>query len=140
MEFLTELGFFGSQGPITIFQDNTSAIRLASGTKCHKRSKHFGIEWDAFSEWAISELKIVYRQTSHLPADMLTKNLTGDKFLSFRDEVLGGEEEQNFFVRMERKIHACSGVQAEEKGRYKERSIIVDDDNEEGDITASDNG
>jgi hypothetical protein len=48
-EFLEHLGYFGGKIPPTeLYQDNTSAITLAtSGTK-HKRSKHFGIEFDLF--------------------------------------------------------------------------------------------
>ena len=98
-EFLDYLGCFeGKLGPTEIFQDNTSAITLAtSGTK-HKRSKHFGIEFDLFHEYvSLGEVQIIYRNTNELAADMLTKNLAPDKFAKFRDEVMGGEEIQTHF-------------------------------------------
>ena len=46
-EFLTELKLFPHIPPTPIYQDNKSAITLATGGTHHKRSKHFGIEFDA---------------------------------------------------------------------------------------------
>jgi len=97
-EFLSELGFWKNLGPTLVFQDNTSAISLTNGTKCHKRSKHFGIEFEAFKQYIeLGEMRVEHRSTNTLAADMLTKNLSSEKFCAFRDEVMGGKELQQHF-------------------------------------------
>src|SRR5262249_18115977 len=51
-DFQNVLGFFRNIGPTLVFQDNSSAIRLATGgCRIHKKSKHFGIEFAAFREY-----------------------------------------------------------------------------------------
>jgi hypothetical protein len=95
-EFIQELKIFKELPPITIYQDNQSAIRLVTGGVCHKRSKHFGIEFDAFKEMQEKqEVCVKYRNTKELPADMLTKNLPPSQFVVHRDTIMGGREEQN---------------------------------------------
>jgi len=38
----------------------------------NKRSKHFGLEFEAFREYVmLKEMEIAYRETADLPADML---------------------------------------------------------------------
>ena len=92
-EFLTELKLFPHIPPTPIYQDNKSAITLATGGTHHKRSKHFGIEFDALREYVkLGELEIFYRPTENLPADMLTKSLPPEKFKRFREETMGGEK------------------------------------------------
>jgi len=72
------------------YQDNKSAITLATGGTHHKRSKHFGIEFGALREYVkLGELEIFYRPTENLPADMLTKSLPPEKFKRFREETMG---------------------------------------------------
>src|SRR6478752_7698833 len=88
-----------SHSPTPIYQDNKSAITLATGGTHHKRSKHFGIEFDALREYLkLGELEIFYRPTENLPADMLTKSLPPEKFKRFREETMGGRREQDTFV------------------------------------------
>jgi hypothetical protein len=43
-------------------------------------------------------MKITYKNTDELSSDMLTKNLAADKFIKFRDEVMGGRGLQEFFL------------------------------------------
>ena len=87
--------------PTTVYQDNKSAISLSTGGTCHKRSKHFGLEFDLFREYvALGEIKIVYKPTDELVADLFTKPLPLGKFLKFREEMMGGEEEQKHFTNM----------------------------------------
>ena len=62
-EFHKVLSHFDVKSPTIVFQDNTSAISLSTGGTCHKRSKHFGLEFDMFREYvAMGELKISYLQ------------------------------------------------------------------------------
>jgi hypothetical protein len=85
--------------PTTVFQDNKSAITLTQGIKVsNKRSKHFGLEFDCLREYvSLGEMKIVYRETNDLPADMLTKPLPGPKFVQYRNEIMGGPNLQKIF-------------------------------------------
>ena len=65
------------------YQDNQSAIALAKGGPKHKRSKHFGLEYDMFREYiSMGEMEIRYMSTDELIADVLTKPLGSTK-LSF---------------------------------------------------------
>jgi hypothetical protein len=97
-EFQKYLGYFKEFPPTVVKNDNTSSIKLSTGGPCHKRSKHFGIEFDLFRECvSLGEIKLEYIQTDSLAADMLTKNLPPHKFTKFRDEVMGDERLQNFF-------------------------------------------
>ena len=49
-EFLGELSLFKHLPVTVVHNDNKSALSLATGGTCHKRSKHFGIEFDIFRE------------------------------------------------------------------------------------------
>lgn len=42
---------FADVAATTVYQDNTAAIALSTKAPCHKRSKHFGIEFDMFKEY-----------------------------------------------------------------------------------------
>jgi len=62
------------------------------GGTCHKRSKHFGIEFDKFREYVEQkEIEIFYKETDMLAADMFTKSLPPEKFKRHRDDH-GGRE------------------------------------------------
>ena len=73
-DFLRELGLFPpSLPPTLVYQDNKSAISLAVVGGNHKRSKHFGIEFDKFREYVEQkEIEIHYKETDLVAADMLT--------------------------------------------------------------------
>jgi len=89
-EFLAELSLFTHIPSVTIYQDNQSAIRLVTGGVCHKRSKHFGIEFDALKEMQQEgEIDVIYKNTNDLPADMFTKNLPPSSFVRHRDTIMG---------------------------------------------------
>jgi hypothetical protein len=97
-EFLTYLGYLENIPPTVIYNDNTSALKLSTGGTCHKRSKHFGIEFDLFREYvSYGEIVLQHKTTDCLAADMLTKSLPPQKFTKFRDEVMGDENLQNHF-------------------------------------------
>jgi len=98
-DFQNVLGFFKNVGPTIVFQDNSAAIRLATGCKVHKRSKHFGVEFNSFREYVdLKEIEIIHRSTDDLAADMLTKSLPAEKFQKFRDMVMGDHTKQDFFL------------------------------------------
>jgi len=111
-DFQNVLGFFKNFGPTLVFQDNSAAIRLATEYKVHKRSKHFGVEFNSFREYVEKrEMEIVHRSTDELAADMLTKSLPADKFIKFRDMVMGDSAMQDFF-------HPQSRVRGERGGGF----------------------
>ena len=97
-EFHKVLGFFPELGPTLVYQDNKAAISLSTGGTCHKRSKHFGLEFDMFREYvALGEIKISYLSTEELVADLLTKPLATRKFIGFRDQMMGDTVRQSHF-------------------------------------------
>ena len=87
-QHLKELGFLE---PTPIFEDNASAITLAtkwSGN--NKRTKHFGIRIHFLLEqYNTSVIELVHLSTDQQIADILTKPLTTDQFLRLRDLLLG---------------------------------------------------
>ena len=99
-EFHKVLGHFDDIKPTLVLQDNTSAISLSTKGTCHKRSKHFGLEFDVFREYvALGELKIQYVPTDDMVADLLTKPLgcqTVSKISRFDD---GGRKCSKPFFR-----------------------------------------
>ena len=97
-EFHQVLGYFPTLPPTLVYQDNTAAISLAHGAPVHKRSKHFGLEFDMFKEYVhLKEMMILHIDTNELVADMLTKPLAPAKFIPFRDQLLGGPLVQGHF-------------------------------------------
>ena len=103
-EFHTVLRYFADVAATTVYQDNTAAIALSTKAPCHKRSKHFGIEFDMFKEYVqLGEMKIEHMQTDDLTADLLTKALAIDKFQKFRANMMGEESVQLHFTRLTKK-------------------------------------
>ena len=72
-EFHQVLGHFRNLSPTVVYQDNKAAISLSTGGTCHKRSKHFGLEFDMFREYVSrGEIQLEYLPTGELAADLLT--------------------------------------------------------------------
>jgi hypothetical protein len=64
----------------------------------HKRSKHFGIEWSFFKESVEhGEIRPEYVPTDLQPADMMTKSILSNKFVIFRDMIMGDSDLQSHF-------------------------------------------
>ena len=62
--------------PVTLFNDNQSAIALAKDQQYHARTKHIDIRFH-FICWIVKEgkIKLVYCSTEDMVADTLTKAL-----------------------------------------------------------------
>lgn len=98
-EFLRELNIFKHLPITNVYNDNKSALTLSTGGTCHKRSKHFYLEFDIFREYvSLGEIKLLHVGTDDLPADMLTKPLQPAKFIYFRDMVMGGNTYNNILT------------------------------------------
>jgi len=71
--------------PITVFEDNQSCIRMASTLET-KRTKHVDVKHH-FIRDCVSQGKITlnYISTDLQQADILTKALTKQKFICFRN-------------------------------------------------------
>ena len=106
-QFHNELNLFSVDKPTIAYEDNTASIHLSSdlGTP-HKKSKHFGIEWSFFKEAVqLGEITPIFVPTDQQPADMLTKSLLSQKFIDFRDMVMGEDALQNHFFSKLKATH-----------------------------------
>jgi hypothetical protein len=111
-QFHNELNLFSVDQPTVAYEDNTASITLSSdlGTP-HKKSKHFGIEWSFFKESVeFGEITPIFVHTNQQPADMLTKSLLSNKFVEFRDMVMGDSVLQDFFTSNPMVTHFCMKV------------------------------
>ena len=108
-QFHQELNLFSVEKPTIVYEDNSASIMLSSdlGTP-HKKSKHFGVEWSYFKESVeFGEIIPVYVSTNDQPADMLTKSILSQKFVDFRDMVMGDSTLQNNFTLKPLVTHFC---------------------------------
>ena len=101
-QFHQELNLFSVESPTIVYEDNTASITMSKlGGIPHKRSKHFGIEWAYFKQMVdLKEIEPIYVSTNEQPADMLTKALPPQKFLYFRDMVMGLQKYQDHFQQV----------------------------------------
>ena len=76
--------------PVTIHVDNQGAIDLAKNPTHHERSKHIDIKYH-FSRNCVAEgkVKLVHVPTERNVADMMTKAVSKQKLLVFRDTLFG---------------------------------------------------
>ncbi|XP_049786221.1 uncharacterized protein LOC126188660 [Schistocerca cancellata] len=82
--FLSELGF-QSDKPTTLHVDSQSAICLIKNTEYHKHSKHIDIKYHYICEHVEdNEIEVYYVYSNKQLADLFTKPLTRDKFISNR--------------------------------------------------------
>ena len=87
LRLLSSIGF--DVTPVIIFQDNMSTITLATGGKTSINSRHIRIRYFAIKE-RINEglLTVVYKPTSLMIADILTKPIAGKLFVALRNFIL----------------------------------------------------
>lgn len=90
-DFLIGQGYV--MGPATLFQDNMSTITLANkGRSTSDRTRHIHIRYFFVKDRVNSgEVKIEYKHTKMMLADLLTKPLQGDLFRVMRQELLNWE-------------------------------------------------
>jgi hypothetical protein len=70
---MKELGIRG-KGPVVLYQDNQSTIKLGTNPVMHKRSKHFRITMHYIQDLVKREaVKIEYKKTEEMMADILNK-------------------------------------------------------------------
>jgi len=73
---------------IPLCGDNQAAIFIATNAVQEKRTKHIDIRYHYIREVVEQgEVALFFIPTDKNPADMLTKNLPRDKFLSCRKEL-----------------------------------------------------
>jgi len=132
VEFLREINVFKIDTPTIIYQDNKSAILLTQNKGQHKRSKHFGIEFDAVRESVREkEIEVKYLDTQNMPADMLTKSLAKAAFNKHKEAVMGERGIEGIFRQQ-----AAAGREGGDMGSAHDRLGTKDQD--ETPITSED--
>ena len=82
-QLLSEVGVRLHTSPPVLWCDNMSAQALASNPVYHARTKHFELYLHFLRDLVTSrKLEVRYVSTAHQPADLLTKPLSGSRFLS----------------------------------------------------------
>ena len=80
------------QRPTKFYEDNSAAISIAEApiTKLHEKTRSIGIR-DYFCRECVAsgEACVVYVPSKFNIADIMTKPLNRDHFISLRDQVLG---------------------------------------------------
>jgi len=88
-EMLIKLRPYSTIPIIEMFSDSSAAIQIASGT-CDSSVKHILRRYHVLRQRVEEgDLIIHHLDTNKQPADSLTKSLTAEKFIPFRDQVLG---------------------------------------------------
>lgn len=81
------LNFFGfpQEAPTELFMDNISAIKGIQNGNTTQRNKFFRVRMDAMHDYYTNkEIKFTYMPTDALPADALTKSLSGPTLLKHK--------------------------------------------------------
>ncbi len=74
--------------PISIFCDNTSAIRISRNFFMHSKTKHIHIKFYFLREQVMSKvIKLEYIGTKNQIADIFTKPLPKSQFENLRDQL-----------------------------------------------------
>ena len=82
-QLLSEIGVRLHTSPPVLWCENMSAQALASNPVYHARTKHFELDLHFLRDLVTSrKLEVRYVSTDHQPADLLTKPLSGSRFLS----------------------------------------------------------
>lgn len=86
-KLLNELGI-NCNGPISIFEDNQSCIRIVEESHELKRIKHINIKYNFIREAILNnEIKIEYISSNEQVADIMTKGLGRNLFLKHRNHL-----------------------------------------------------
>ena len=77
---MADLGF-EQKNPTVIYEDNQGAIALATNPGYHARTKHVDIRHHFVREKVLAgDIKVIYKETEHQLADILTKALGTKRF------------------------------------------------------------
>ena len=81
-------------GPTSIFEDNAGVIKIMkSGRSPKHRTRHLNVRhFFARNREELGDIRIVYKPTSEMIADMMTKPLTGAQFSRLSGTLTGNEE------------------------------------------------
>ncbi len=84
---MEEIGFKQSL-PTTIHEDNQGCVAIAKYPKINARTKHINIKFHYVRELVDNKvISVVYCNTKSMTADIMTKPLSNDLFLKFRNEL-----------------------------------------------------
>lgn len=87
-QLLRDLGLFLPQ-PLLILCDNQSTIKLACNLVFHGRTKHIEIDFHFIRERVVhKDLSLRYVSTASQLADLLTKPVSGDRFLLLKSKLM----------------------------------------------------
>ena len=76
--------------PSTIYEDNSGCIRWSVNPVQHQRAKHIDLQYHFVrAKVRDGDVKLVYRDTEHMVADLLTKCLASERFQMLRDMMVG---------------------------------------------------
>ena len=77
-----------SVDPMTIFEDNQSAIGMTNNPQPHGRAKHINIEFCYIREmFTINKIELKYCKSGKMIADMLTKGSGKIQFVKLRSMI-----------------------------------------------------
>lgn len=95
------VGLFGQQlHPTVIHCDNHSCIKLSKNPVFHDRSKHIDIRYHFIRDWVQREaVELQYLSTNEQVVDILTKALTKQNFVFFKDKL--GVVQNTFLTKRE---------------------------------------
>ena len=72
--------------PTILYEDNQAAVAISKNSQLHTKMKHIAIRYHYVREKALDKtIDVQYCPTNDMVADILTKGLTLDKFLKFRE-------------------------------------------------------
>lgn len=72
-------------GPVTIFEDNTSCIKIAEAPRDHRKMKHVDVKYNFIRDEIVAKtIKVEYLQSSEQTADIMTKPLGKTAFQKHR--------------------------------------------------------
>ena len=76
--------------PSTIYEDNSGCIRWSVNPVQHQKAKHVDLQYHFVrAKVREGEVKLVYRETEYMVADLLTKCLATERFQMLRDMMVG---------------------------------------------------
>ena len=78
------------QIPTTLYDDNQGCIAMTKAECANKRTKHIDVKHKYVNELVSNQtIRLEYLPTDKMAADILTKPLTGEKYITHRSTLLG---------------------------------------------------